>query len=316
MTNDLIIKFKNEEIGFDIEQYNQIYIFDYYTFFKVFMKLKEYEGIKFDDYHTDKIKGDIFLYNQKITKKNTLIMDLNDFSTIISNLTFKNGSLLKDIYIKLLENNITIDKIESITKEFSNLFTVDESIEFELRDPNISKILDLFFMVYFNENKNYLKEPNKIVNVIKRYLDLTEKRAIIFIDSSIKAFEYEKLVKDERIIVLDTSIDLNKLSNNLIFIRKNKVDNININILIENIIYYFPIEINSKEVLLILKTYLRVILNDDIKIYDKPSDKLLVTYIVVRNLLELDLDKKYIKEKSNGIEDKIIQSYINNVIIK
>ncbi len=316
MTNDLIIKFKNEEIGFDIEQYNQIYIFDYYTFFKVFMKLKEYEGIKFDDYHTDKIKGDIFLYNQKITKKNTLIMDLNDFSTIISNLTFKNGSLLKDIYIKLLENNITIDKIESITKEFSNLFTVDESIEFELRDPNISKILDLFFMVYFNENKNYLKEPTKIVNVIKRYLDLTEKRAIIFIDSSIKAFEYEKLVKDERIIVLDTSIDLNKLSNNLIFIRKNKVDNININILIENIIYYFPIEINSKEVLLILKTYLRVILNDDIKIYDKPSDKLLVTYIVVRNLLELDLDKKYIKEKSNGIEDKIIQSYINNVIIK
>ncbi len=316
MTNDLIIKFKNEEIGFDIEQYNQIYIFDYYTFFKVFMKLKEYEGIKFDDYHTDKIKGDIFLYNQKITKKNTLIMDLNDFSTIISNLTFKNGSLLKDIYIKLLENNITIDKIESITKEFSNLFTVDESIEFELRDPNISKILDLFFMVYFNENKNYLKEPTKIVNVIKRYLDLTEKRAIVFIDSSIKAFEYEKLVKDERIIVLDTSIDLNKLSNNLIFIRKNKVDNININILIENIIYYFPIEINSKEVLLILKTYLRVILNDDIKIYDKPSDKLLVTYIVVRNLLELDLDKKYIKEKSNGIEDKIIQSYINNVIIK
>ncbi len=316
MTNDLIIKFKKEEIGFDIEQYNQIYIFDYYTFFKVFMKLKEYEGIKFDDYHNDKIKGDIFLYNQKITKKNTLIMDLNDFSTIISNLTFKNGSLLKDIYIKLLENNITIDKIESITKEFSNLFTVDESIEFELRDPNISKILDLFFMVYFNENKNYLKEPNKIVNVIKRYLDLTEKRAIIFIDSSIKAFEYEKLVKDERIIVLDTSIDLNKLSNNLIFIRKDKVDNININILIENIIYYFPIEINSKEVLLILKTYLRVILNDDIKIYDKPSDKLLVTYIVVRNLLELDLDKKYIKEKSNGIEDKIIQSYINNVIIK
>ncbi len=316
MTNDLIIKFKKEEIGFDIEQYNQIYIFDYYTFFKVFMKLKEYEGIKFDDYHNDKIKGDIFLYNQKITKKNTLIMDLNDFSTIISNLTFKNGSLLKDIYIKLLENNITIDKIESITKEFSNLFTVDESIEFELRDPNISKILDLFFMVYFNENKNYLKEPNKIVNVIKRYLDLTEKRAIIFIDSSIKAFEYEKLVKDERIIVLDTSIDLNKLSNNLIFIRKDKVDNININILIENIIYYFPVEINSKEVLLILKTYLRVILNDDIKIYDKPSDKLLVTYIVVRNLLELDLDKKYIKEKSNGIEDKIIQSYINNVIIK
>ncbi len=316
MTNDLIIKFKKEEIGFDIEQYNQIYIFDYYTFFKVFMKLKEYEGIKFDDYHNDKIKGDIFLYNQKITKKNTLIMDLNDFSTIISNLTFKNGSLLKDIYIKLLENNITIDKIESITKEFSNLFTVDESIEFELKDPNISKILDLFFMVYFNENKNYLKEPNKIVNVIKRYLDLTEKRAIIFIDSSIKDFEYEKLVKDERIIVLDTSIDLNKLSNNLIFIRKNKVDNININILIENIIYYFPVEINSKEVLLILKTYLRVILNDDIKIYDKPSDKLLVTYIVVRNLLELDLDKKYIKEKSNGIEDKIIQSYINNVIIK
>ncbi len=289
--NDIVMELGTEILAFDIEDYNQLVIDDYYTFFKIIMKLKEFEGEKFDEYYQAKFKGNLFLYGIKQAKKNLLVVDLNDFTKIISNLTFSRDSILKKYFYEKFNQNVDELEFEKISDKIADLFENNNDISFNYKYPSKEKVFDLFLQPYFQEN-GYLENSEKLVELIISYLDQNESmQAIIIIDSSIKAFDFTGLIKDERIIIIDTSIDINNHTRNILFVNEGEIVNINMDNLINKIELNWPIEITKTEVELILKLYFRIVINDEVNMFNKPSNTLLCIYIVLRKILGLELSK-------------------------
>lgn len=289
--NDIEIEMGLETLAFDLDDYNQVVINDYHTFFKIMMKLKEFEGEKFDEYYQTKFSGNLFLYGVKQTKKNLLVVDLNDFSEIISNLTFTKGSLLRKYYFEEFNNQIDDLDFERLSDKVAELYRITKNVEFDYKYPSKDKVFELFLTPYFT-NEEYLQNPEKITELIINYLDQNEEmQAIVIIDSSIKAFDFTKLIKDERIIIIDTSMDINNQTRNILFINKNEVVNINMDNLISKIELNWPIGIKRSEIEVILRLYFRIIINDEVHIFNKPSSTLICLYIVLRKILGLNLKK-------------------------
>lgn len=307
----LRIEYKNSDsLIIDIEQYNQIYINHYYTFFKFLMKLKEFEEEKFDEYHNEKFKAELFLANQKKTKKDLLVIDLNNFSKIISNLTFEKNSLLRKVYLKKLYEQLDDNAIEKLNFDVENLFKINNNLEFDYKYPSFEKIIEIFFTVHFKEQNNFLKNPNLIISIIKEYLTQTSMECLLIIDSSVKALDYKKLIDDPRILVLDTSIDVNECSSNILLFNKNEIENIKLEDLLRVLKKQWPVNINEEELKILLRTYLRIVLNSEIKLFDSPSSNLIYLYILVKKNLELKID---ISEFENvKITNKICIKFIQN----
>ncbi len=289
--NDIEIDLGLETIAFDLEDYNQVVINDYYTFFKLMMKLKEFEGEKFDEYYQTKFSGNLYLYGVKQTKKNLLVVDLNDFSKIISNLTFTKGSILKKYYFEEFNQKIDDLFFEKLSDKIADTYKINDNIEFNYKYPSKEKVFELFLIPYFNDEE-YLQNPEKITDLIINYLNQNEEmQAIIIIDSSIKAFDMKNLINDERIIIVDTSIDINNQTRNILFVDRNEIININMDNLINKIELNWPIEIKKTEIEVILRLYFRIVINDEINIFNKPSNTLICLYIVLRKILGLELNK-------------------------
>lgn len=289
--NDIVIDLGLENLMFDIEDYNQVVINDYYTFFKMMMKLKEFEGEKFDEYYQTKFSGNLYLYGVKQTKKNLLVVDLNDFTEIISNLTFTKGSILRKYYFEDFNRKIDDLDFEKLSDMIAEEYKVNDNIEFNYKYPSKEKVFELFLIPYFKDEE-YLKKPEKITDLIINYLNQNEEmQAIIIIDSSIKAFDFTNLINDERIIIIDTSIDINNQTRNILFIDRNEITNINMDNLINKIELNWPIEIKKEEIEVILRLYFRIVINDEIDIFNKPSNTLLCLYIVLRKILGLEIRK-------------------------
>lgn len=296
--NDIKLNIGIDEVEFELNPYNQLYIIDYYTGFKILMKLKEFEGEKFDEYYVNMFKGNVYLHNQKVSKKDLLVIDLNDFSKIINNLTFEKNSLLKKIYIEKILKNINEDEVHEKIIEITNNFKIDKNIKFQYKDPQMEKIIDYFFTMYVSGENEYLKNPNLLVEVIIEYLNSKPGlKIILIIDSSIKAFDFEELIKDERITIIDTSLDLNKKSSNLLLVNKDFVESVDIETLINKIEYNWPGKISYEEVHNLLSVYFRIILNDEVGLLNKPSNNLLTLYYVLRKSLNLSINHKI--EKNN-----------------
>lgn len=295
--NDIVMNIGMEEINFDLEQYNQMYIMDYHMGFKILMKLKEFESEKFDDYYNTKFKGNLYIYNQKVNKKNLIVIDLNDFSKIINNLTFEKNSLLKKIYMEKILNNINEDEFYNTVVGITDILKVDDKIKFQYKDIEINKIIDYLFHMYIDDKNEYLKNPNLLVDIIIEYLDNNlGLKMITIIDSSIKAFDFEKLVNDERIIVIDTALNINKKSSNLLLVKKDIVESINIQDLIYEIENRWPEKTTYEEIFNLLNLYFRIILNDEVHQLDKPSNNLLTMYYIIRKLFNLDITYEITKE--------------------
>ncbi len=289
--NDIVIDLGLENLMFDIEDYNQVVINDYYTFFKMMMKLKEFEGEKFDEYYQTKFSGNLYLYGVKQTKKNLLVVDLNDFTEIISNLTFTKGSILRKYYFEDFNRKIDDLDFEKLSDIIAEEYKINDNIEFNYKYPSKEKVFELFLTPYFKDEE-YLKKPEKITELIINYLNQNEEmQAIIIIDSSIKAFDFTNLINDERIIIIDTSIDINNQTRNILFIDRNEITNINMDNLINKIELNWPIEIKKEEIEVILRLYFRIVINDEIDIFNKPSDTLLCLYIILRKILGLEVRK-------------------------
>ncbi len=289
--NDIVMEIGTEILAFDIEDYNQLVIDDYYTFFKIIMKLKEFEGEKFDEYYQTKFKGNLYLYGTKQVKKNLLVVDLNDFTKIISNLTFSKESILKKYYYEKFNQNIDELEFEKLSDQVAEVFECNQNMNFNYKYPSKEKVFDLFLQPYFKEN-GYLENSEKLVELIINYLNQNESmQAIIIIDSSIKAFDFTDLVNDERIIIIDTSIDINNKTRNILFVNEGEIENINMDNLINKTELNWPLSITKTEIELILKLYFRIIINDEINMFNKPSNTLLCLYIVLRRILGLELKK-------------------------
>lgn len=306
--NDIELYFGTEVLSFELENYNQLFINDYKTFFKIMIKLKEYEGIKFDDYTNDKYKGNIILFGQKKTKKNLLVIDLNDFSKIIENLTYTKTSLLRKIYIDTLNREIDEQKVEDLMFELESILKVTENIEFGYKEPTIEKVLDFFFSLHAKEDNDLLNEPGKLPQIIRSYLDLFEDiNAVIIIDSSINIMDYNEFLKDERVTLIDSCLDINENSENILYITNENVENVSLENLINRIELNWPIPITKDSINALLTTYLKIILNDQLYLYNKPSANLLCLYIIVRKTLNLE---QSLSIEKYSLEDSPLKSFI------
>lgn len=310
--NNLELEFSNEVIATKISNYNQVIIRDYYTFLKFLMKLKAESGEKFDDYYTMKIAGNIKFNNQKVTKKNMLIIDLNDFTKMIENLTFGKDSLLKKIYLDNFERNISDSDYESLKMEIENIFKIDGNIQLMYKDPKYEKLLDLMFQLYVEGDEEYLKNPQKLSSIIINYLNANlDMKCIIIIDSSIKVFDYSVLISDPRIFIIDTCVDINLNSNNLLFFTDNEVQNITLNDIKDKIELNWPEVITLEQIDSLIKIYFRIIINNELSLLSNPSDNLVCLYIIVRKMLGMNIE---IPKKYNQVS-KNICSFINDYVI-
>ncbi len=103
------MEFLDEIVEFDVEQYNQLVIDNHRLFLKAMIRLKNLEGEKFDDFYQEKYKGDTYLFGQKVTSKNLFVLDLNDFSKLINNLSFHKSSILRKSFYKDINELINED---------------------------------------------------------------------------------------------------------------------------------------------------------------------------------------------------------------
>lgn len=308
--NDIYFEFNDEVIGFELEQYNQLHIVNSEKFLKCMIRLKQLEGEKFDDYFQEKYKGNSYLFNQKMTSKNTLVLDLNDFSKVINHLSFHKTSLLRKIYLSELTKNVDELKVYDIISDLVNEFEFRSDIELWDKDIGLTKIFETMFQGKISSELSYLQNTGVITDLLLEYIDVAElKRAIIIVDSSLKFFDLSPLITDERIIIFDTCINFNENSNNYI-IFDDEINNIFIQSLLEKIEFHWPVEVNVDELQSLLHVYLHMILNDEVIYLSRPSDNLMVLYIIVRKLLNLHITIPDEIRESNKILKKYIDDYV------
>lgn len=290
--NDIKFVFDTEEYQFKLENYNQLMIKDFDLFSKIMIRFKEFENIKFDDYSLQLLSGSTYLNKLKLTKKNLIVIDLNDFSKIISTLSLEKNSISRMLYQKRFEEKFCENKYDDMVFEIHKSLNIDEEVGFVDKEPNIEKVIDLMFSLKYK--KDQISNIKNLVNIINEYLKLNEQlHAIIIIDSSIKLFDYEKLLNKSNITIIDTCFDLNVHSESLIMFN-NEITNISLENLITRIIFNWPEQINEKQVRILLLTYLRFILNEEIYLFDKPTDNLILIYVITRKLLDLNVEKNII----------------------
>ncbi|MGL4589772.1 MAG: hypothetical protein ACRCUP_06020 [Mycoplasmatales bacterium] len=308
--NELRFVFDYEEITFEVDKYNQLYIGDFQMFYKIIVRLKEFENIKFDDYELNLLSGSSYYDNERMTKKNVVVLDLNDFSKIVSSVSFDKGSLLRKVYVQKITDKFDESNFEEITTLLREYFSIDEKIKFVDKDPSAEKILDLFFQMYSISEETH--SPEYISKILIEYLELNaEMRAIVIIDSSIKGIDYKCLLEDERIMIIDTSLEYNQDAENLIVVSNQNVSTYSVTNLIERIAFNWPIEISLKEVEALMKVYFHIVINDRILEFDKPTDNLLVLYVVTRSLLGFSIEKSIFNmSKSKKINDFIKDNMI------
>lgn len=312
--NDIVMEFNDETITFDIEQYNQLVAIEKKNFLKVLIRLKNLEGDKYDEYYQEQFKGSTYLYNQKVTSKNTLILDLNDFSKIIINLSFHKNSIIRKLYIADMLENISEDRVTSIMFELLKEYDYIDEISVTEKELGIEKMFDTLFNGHISTTVDPLSNTELLSGLVIKYLNKFEiKNAIIIADSSLNFFDLKPLIDDERIIIFDTNIQFNKNTNNIILF-DNNVENYQINNIIEKIEFNWPTGINEASVRSLLQVYWHIILNETLTDIDMPSDNLLCLYLIIHKLFSLDIKLK--KSEKWRITDEKISQYIRDNLVE
>lgn len=309
--NDIKLEFLESNITFDIEQYNQLHVVDTKNFLKTMIRLKNLEGDKFDEHYQNKYKGNSYLFDQKLNSKNILILDLNDFSKIINNLSFHKSSIIRKLYYHDMMTYVDEDSVEAKVLELLDVFDYSDDITLIDKEIGREKIFDTLFSGYLSSN--YLDSTTELTELVIEYIDTFElTNAILIVDSSIKFFDLEPLIKDERIIIFDTNIQYNKNTSNII-VFGSEVENYNIGNIIEKIEFHWPDEIEIKSINSLLQVCWHIILNDEIENLDYPSDNLLCLYIIIRKLLNLPITIN--REISFYSKSQKITNYINENLL-
>lgn len=311
--DDFVAEFNDEVISFSLEQYNQLYVGNTENFLKTMIRLKNLEGEKFDDHFQNKYKGNTYLFSQKITKSNTLVLDLNDFSKLILNLSFHKTSIIRRIYIDELLKNSSEESIISKVNELMEEFDLVNSVALEEKDISLEKMFDALYTGYVSTEIDYLKDTSIITELLLDLINRLEiKNVLLIVDSSIKFFDIKPLIDDERIIILDTNIQYNANSNNIILFNS-EIDTISIHHLVEKVIFHWPVEIGKEGVLSLIQIYLHIILNDELYNLDNPSENLICLYIIIRKQLAMPLSidstinyRKSDEKVENFISDNLL----------
>lgn len=309
--NDVKLEFTDEIIEFGIEQYNQLVSLNHRLFLKTMIRLKNLEGEKFDDHYNEIYKGNSYLYNQKLTSKNIFVLDLNDFSKLILNLSFHKSSIIKKSFHKDLNEFLNEDNVYLKIIDLMKEFDINDEVTLNYKDIGFDKIFDTFYSGQISAD--YIDNTDIITKLIIDYLDKYEiPNAFIIVDSSIKFFDLEPLIKDERIIILDTNVQFNTNTSNLILFG-DTVESYAINDLSEKIEFMWPSEISQEKIMSLLQVYLHMVLNDEINILTHPSDNLICLYIIVRKMLSLKVN---IDSKINiRFHSDLLKSFIEENMI-
>ncbi len=309
--NDIKFEYNEGIIEFGIEQYNQLVPLNHKLFLKTMIRLKSLEGEKFDDHYNELYKGNSYLYSQKLSSKNIFVLDLNDFSKLILNLSFHKNSIIKKSFHKDINEFINEDNVHLKVMDLMREFDINDEVTLNYKDIGLDKIFDSFFTGEISTD--YIENTDVITKLIMDYLDKYEiPNAIIIVDSSIKFFDLSPLIKDERIIIFDTNVQFNVNTSNLIIFNEN-VDSYAINDLADKIEFMWPTEITQDKILSLLQVYLHMILNDEINILSHPSDNLICLYIIIRKMLSLNIS---INEDINiRYQSEILKSFIEENMV-
>ncbi len=190
-------------------------------------------------------------------------------------------------------------------------YDINDEIDLTLKTLGVEKLFET--LMNGSVHKDYIEETNIITSKILEYLDRYEiMRSIIIIDSSIKFFDFKPLVDDERVIIFDTNIQFNQSSNNLV-VFGDSVTSYNLNLITDKIEFLWPTEIVRDSLISLLQVYIHMILNDEISNLNYPSDNLICLYIIVRNILGMEISD--IRYGSIRFEDDKLKSFIDNNLV-
>lgn len=219
----------------------------------------------------------ILIDKKNINSKNTILINLIDFTNIIENLKYKKGTLLC-LYINNIISKESID-YNKIIEEFKNYYEEklsDIEIAFSLEEEIIEeKVFNAIFSL--NIDINFDSYQEKVITILNELIkqDFTKNYICLYNSSYITIdYNYNNLFlfdMNENISIFDQNIMIN-----------NGIKNTNIDLLIEEVKEKFPIPIEEQKIKELIIHYFKYFYKKDT--IDSDNEGLIIISLIFNDI--------------------------------
>lgn len=201
----------------------------------------------------------ILIDKKNINSKNTILINLIDFTNIIENLKYKKGMLLY-LYINNIISKKSID-YNKIIEEFKNYYEEklsDIEIAFSLEEEIIEeKVFNAIFSL--NIDINFDSYQEKVITILNELIKQDfAKNYICLYNSSYITIDYNY----NNLFLFDLNENISIFDQNIMI--DNSIKNTNIDLLIEEVKEKFPILIEEQKIKELITHYFKYFYKKDI----------------------------------------------------